>query len=140
MFGKKNGSEEFNGFLGEGTTVNGDLYFAGTLHLDGNVRGSITTTDVLIVGPRAVVEARVKAGEVQISGSITGDVEGTRRVEILAGGRLIGDVRTAQLIINEGGVFQGSSLGADSGETLQLPATLRESSDSTSDIAEYSTP
>ena len=136
MFGRKNGSEEFNGFLGEGTTVNGDLYFAGTLHLDGNVRGSITTTDLLIVGQRAVVEAHVKAGEVQISGSITGDVEGTRRVEIMEGGRLIGDVRTAQLVINEGGVFQGMSLGVDSGETLQLPTNLRESSD----IAEYSTP
>jgi cytoskeletal protein CcmA (bactofilin family) len=140
VFGRKNGSEEFNGFLGEGTSVNGDLYFTGTLHLDGNVHGSITTTDVLIVGARAVVEARVKAGEVQISGSITGDVEGTRRVEILEGGRLIGDVKTAQLIINEGGVFQGMSLGVDSGETLQLSTRARESSESTSDIAEYSTP
>ena len=140
MFGRKTGSEEFNGFLGQGTSVTGDLYFSGTLHLDGAVRGSITTTDVLIVGPLATVEADIKAGEVQISGSVTGEVRGARRVEICEGGRLIGDVQTAQLIINEGGIFQGTSLGADSsdssGHTLQLPG----SSESTSDIAEYSTP
>lgn len=140
MFGRKTGSEEFNGFLGEGTSVNGDLFFTGTLHLDGNVRGSITTTDLLIVGPRATVEAHVKAGEVQISGSVTGDVHGARRVEICEGGRLVGDVQTAQLIINEGGIFQGTSLGADSSDTPQNTEQHRESSDSTSDIAEFSTP
>ena len=140
MFGRKTGSEEFNGFLGQGTSVTGDLYFSGTLHLDGTVRGSITTTDVLIVGALATVEADIKAGEVQISGSVTGEVRGARRVEICEGGRLIGDVQTAQLIINEGGIFQGTSLGENSsdpsGHTLQLPG----SSESTSDIAEFSTP
>ena len=138
MFGKKTVSEEFNGFLGQGTSVTGDLYYSGTLHLDGNVRGSITTTDTLIIGPLATVEARIKAGEVQISGRVTGDVEGAQRVEICEGGRLFGDVRTAQLVINEGGVFQGTSLGADPSEPLHHSQDLSES-DSTSDIAEYST-
>jgi len=73
VFGKKVVSEEFNGYLGQGTIVTGDLCYSGTLHLEGSVRGSITTTDVLIVGPLATVEAHIKAGEVQISGNVTGD-------------------------------------------------------------------
>jgi cytoskeletal protein CcmA (bactofilin family) len=127
VFGKKVVSEEFNGYLGQGTIVTGDLCYSGTLHLEGSVRGSITTTDVLIVGPLATVEAHIKAGEVQISGSVTGDVEGARRVEICSGGRLIGDVRTAQLIINEGGVFQGLSLAPASAEPVQTSTDLSES-------------
>jgi cytoskeletal protein CcmA (bactofilin family) len=112
VFGRKTGSDEFNGFLGQGTTVTGDMYFSGTLHLDGNIRGSVTTADVLIVGRLATVEARIKAGEVQISGTVIGDINAARRVEICPEGRLIGDVQTAQLVIHEGGVFQGTSLGA----------------------------
>ncbi len=112
MFGKKTVSEEFNGFLAQGTSVNGDLSFSGTLHLNGNVRGSISTTGVLIIGEHATVEANIKAGEVQIYGTVIGIVECESRVEICETGRLRGDVRTQKLIINEGGSFEGTSLSA----------------------------
>jgi cytoskeletal protein CcmA (bactofilin family) len=112
VFGKKTVSEEFNGFLAQGTSVSGDLSFSGTLHLNGNVRGSITTTGVLIIGEHATVEADIKAGEVQIYGTVIGIVECERRVEICETGRLRGDVRTQKLIIMEGGSFEGTSLSA----------------------------
>src|SRR5205085_9474105 len=54
MFRKnKSVSEEFNGFLADGTSMTGDLQFSGTLHLNGNFRGSISTADVLIIGEKA---------------------------------------------------------------------------------------
>ena len=108
---KKTVSEEFNGFLAQGTSFTGDLQFSGTLHLNGNVRGSIGAGDVLIVGEHATVEADIQVGEVQISGTVIGTVTGARRIEISECGRLRGDVRTPQLIIKEGGVFEGTSLG-----------------------------
>ena len=92
--------------------LSGDLSFSGTLHLNGNVRGSISTTGVLIIGEHATVEADIKAGEVQIYGTVIGIVECERRVEICETGRLRGDVRTQKLIINEGGSFEGTSLSA----------------------------
>ena len=119
MFGKKAVSEEFNGFLAQGTSLTGDLSFSGTLHLNGNVRGSITTTGVLIIGEHATVEAAIKAGEVQIYGTVIGIVECERRVEICETGRLRGDVRTQKLIINEGGSFEGTSLPATPEKTNQ---------------------
>jgi cytoskeletal protein CcmA (bactofilin family) len=105
-------AEEFNGFLAQGTSFTGDLQFSGTLHLNGNVRGSITTGDLLIIGEHATVEADIKAGEIQISGTVIGSVTCVKRIEISECGRLRGDVRTAQLIIKEGGIFEGTSLGA----------------------------
>ena len=120
MFGKKTVSEEFNGFLAEGTSLTGDLHFSGTLHLNGNVRGSITTSDVLIIGESATVEADIKAGEIQIYGRVIGNIDSSRRVEICEGGNVHGDVRTAKFIIKEGGTFEGTSLSASSGDALPL--------------------
>lgn len=114
---KKTVSEEFNGFLAQGTSFNGDLQFSGTLHLNGNVRGSISTGDVLIIGEHATVEADIKAGEIQISGTVIGSVTGVRRIEIAECGRLRGDVKTPQLIIKEGGIFEGTSLGSPNSES-----------------------
>ena len=114
-------SDEFNGFLGQGTVLTGDLRFSGKLHLDGEFHGTIFTDDVLVVGEKATIEADIKAGEVQISGKVFGNIECVKRIEILESGHVRGDVRTPKLVINEGGVFEGKSLAAsapDSRESL----------------------
>ena len=120
MFSRKSVNEEFNGFLAEGTSLIGDLHFSGTLHLNGNVRGSISTADVLIIGEHATVEAEIKAGEIQIYGKVSGNIDCAGRVEICETGHVRGDVRTPKLIIKEGGIFEGKSLAAtqESGESL----------------------
>ena len=135
MFNKKTVAEEFNGFLAQGTSFSGDLQFSGTLHLNGNVRGSISTGDTLIVGEHATVEAEIKAGEIQISGTVIGNVTCTRRIEVAECGRLRGDVRTPQLIIKEGGVFEGTSLGSKADSSHRLP----EYTGNESDVAELTT-
>jgi len=120
VFSRKSVNEEFNGFLAEGTSLIGDLHFSGTLHLNGNVRGSISTADVLIIGEHATVEAEIKAGEIQIYGKVSGNIDCAGRVEICETGHVRGDVRTPKLIIKEGGIFEGKSLAAtqESGESL----------------------
>jgi len=102
-------SEEFSGYLSDGTSVNGDLQFSGKLHLNGNFHGSISTTDVLIIGEKAIVEADIKAGEIQVCGKVIGNIECARSVEITESGQVRGDVRAPQFIINVGGVFEGKS-------------------------------
>jgi cytoskeletal protein CcmA (bactofilin family) len=117
-------SDEFNGFLGQGTSLTGDLRFAGKLHLDGDFHGTIFTDDVLVVGEKATIEADIKAGEVLISGKVFGNIECVRRVEINASGHVRGDVRTPKFVINEGGVFEGKSLAVavqESRESLWEP-------------------
>jgi cytoskeletal protein CcmA (bactofilin family) len=120
---RRSGSDEFRGFLDHGTSLTGELQFSGTLRVDGNVHGSITTDDVLIVGEQATVHADIRAGEVQIYGSVFGNVDSQRRVEVYPTGRLLGDVKTPQLIIEEGGTFEGRSLGAtDADAPADAPA------------------
>lgn len=106
---RRQSSEEFRGFLDHGTSLTGELQFSGTLRVDGEIHGSITTEDILIVGERATLHADVRAGEVQIFGTVFGNVESDRRIDISPTGRLKGDVKTPRLVIEEGGTFEGRS-------------------------------
>ena len=107
--GRRSSSEKFSGFLEHGTSLSGEIQFSGTLHINCSIRGSITTSDVLIIGERATVQADIRAGEVVIHGTVFGNVACDRRLEICSTGRLRGDVRTPQFIIQEGGTFEGFS-------------------------------
>jgi cytoskeletal protein CcmA (bactofilin family) len=101
------GSEEVTGFLDTGTSVTGELQFAGTLRIDGNFHGSISTEDILLIGEHATVHADIKAGEVEIHGQVFGNIQATRRVEITRPGRVRGDIHTPVLIMNSGAMLDG---------------------------------
>jgi cytoskeletal protein CcmA (bactofilin family) len=101
------GSDQVSGFLDKGTNVTGELEFAGTLRIDGNFHGSISTGDILIIGEHAVVHADIKVGEIEIHGQVFGSIEAKRRVEISATGRVRGDILTPVLIMSPGGMLDG---------------------------------
>lgn len=119
---RKTGSNEFQGFLDQGTSLTGELEFSGTFRVDGNIHGSIKTDDLLIVGENATVNADIRAGEIQVFGSVFGTIESARRVEIYPKGRVKGDVRTPQLIIEEGGTFEGRSKPTEETEAAEPQA------------------
>ena len=101
------GSDTVSGFLDKGTNVTGELEFAGTLRIDGNFHGSISTGDILIVGEHAVVHADIRAGEIEIHGQIFGRIEAKRRAEIFPTGKVRGDIHTPVLTVTPGGLLDG---------------------------------
>src|SRR5215467_4098508 len=123
-------SDQVSGFLDKGTHVTGELEFTGTLRIDGNFHGSISTSDILIIGEHALVHADIKVGEIEIHGQVNGRVEAKRRVEITASGRLRGDVYTPVLSVSPGGVLDGRTemSGDHSEETTVVGRALSEQS------------
>ena|SRR5437667_11990596 len=100
-------SGQVSGFLDKGTSVTGELEFAGAFRIDGNFHGSIRTDDILVIGEHAIVQADIKAGEVEIHGQVFGRIEAKRRVEISKTGRVRGDIHTPVLSVTPGAVFDG---------------------------------
>ena len=126
MLGGKVSSVEFKDFLDHGTTLTGELSFSGTLRVDGNVHGSIKTSDILIVGEGASIHADIKAGKVQIHDFVSGRIDGFQRVDIFATGHVLGDIRTPQLVVEDGGRFDGRSrttLGDSEDTSATYPAS-----------------
>jgi cytoskeletal protein CcmA (bactofilin family) len=104
--------------LGPDAEVTGKLSFAVPTRIEGKLKGEVRATDVLVIGPQAVVHATVQAERLVVLGEVRGQVCGAGRVDICAGGRLFGDVETRCLVVEEGGTFEGRSRMGTPGEAF----------------------
>ena len=94
--------------IGPSIKLKGELSGGADLQIEGRVDGKIELKkNHLSVGPSGRVKADVMARRVSIRGEVRGNVQGSERVEILAGGKIFGDVITPKIIIEEGGLFSG---------------------------------
>ena len=107
--------------LGPDAEVTGKLSFATPTRIEGKLKGELRASDVLIIGPQAVVQANVQAEKLVVLGEVRGQVQGASRVEICAGGRLFGDVETKCLVVQEGATFEGHSRMGQDLAALQAP-------------------
>ncbi len=95
--------------LGAESTFEGKLVFDGTVRIDGTFKGEVRTQNVLVVGQSARIEAALFVGSVVIHGEVRGDITATQGVEIHAPAKVWGKIKTPQLVIERGVVFEGSS-------------------------------
>lgn len=100
-------SEGLNGFMDEGTELQGELRFRDTFRVDGRLKGRIVSDHTLIVGESAHVDAEIDCGVVSIRGTVSGRVQGRQRIELLAGSRVLANLVSPCLVIEEGAFFQG---------------------------------
>jgi cytoskeletal protein CcmA (bactofilin family) len=102
---KKN-HDQINAFLGKDTEFEGKLSFTGAVRMDCRFKGEILSGGTLIVGESAVIESDVHVSHMVISGEVRGNIEADR-VEIRAPGKVIGNIRSPVLVIEEGVIFDG---------------------------------
>ncbi len=62
---------------------------------------------LLTIGPNGKIKANVKAKELVVKGSIQGAVEAADRISIMNGASIVGDVKTAGIVIEDGAYFKG---------------------------------
>jgi cytoskeletal protein CcmA (bactofilin family) len=95
--------------IGKAVKVVGQIYSKEDLYVDGEIEGTVEALEhKLTIGPNGVVHAGVKAREVVALGTIQGNVEAHDKLEIRKDARLVGDIRTARIIIEDGAYFKGS--------------------------------
>src|SRR5947199_6975666 len=98
---------DFTTLVNEGTEIEGNVSFAGTVLLNGRVRGEITSNDVLVVGEKAAVNASIRASVVEICGEVVGNISASERIELRANCRVYGDIDAPVVIIDEGALLEG---------------------------------
>ena len=103
------GGGELNAILGRGSEFEGKLTFEGTVRIDGKFSGEISTTDVLVVGEGARVQAEINAGSVIINGEVQGNIRAKSSIELHQPARVRGNLETPQLSIDKGVIFEGTS-------------------------------
>jgi len=96
-----------DGHLGKGIEIKGTLRFEGSVRIDGKFVGKVISPATLIVGPDAVVDGEVEVGEIEIHGSLRGQVTASQRATIHASGQVDADIDTRSLVIEPGARFNG---------------------------------
>jgi cytoskeletal protein CcmA (bactofilin family) len=94
--------------IGQGITIEGEVTATDEVVVAGVIRGKLTTEGQVTVEADGVVEADITARSVSIGGAVTGNVVARERVDLLGGGRLMGDVKAARLTIADGASFKGN--------------------------------
>lgn len=115
-------------FLGEGTEFSGLLSFEGTVRIDGKFEGEVTTSDNLIIGENAHVKAELNVGTVMIQGHVEGNIHAARKLQITSKGRVVGNVSSPTLQIDEGAVLEGSITMASHGADKVRPVIKKKGS------------
>lgn len=95
--------------LGKNVTVKGQIFAREDLTIDGEVEGTVECHEHrLTIGPNARVQAGLKAREIVIHGSIQGNVEAADKIDIKKEAKLVGDIKTTRIVIEDGAYFKGS--------------------------------
>ncbi len=95
--------------LGLSLHLKGEISGNEDLYIDGKVEGAVQLGEgKLTVGATANVTADIIAREVVVCGKVKGNVHAKGKIEIKKDGSVIGDLTTAQIIIEDGAYFKGS--------------------------------
>ena len=113
MFGSGNSKPKnsIECLIGAGTTIEGNITFAGGLRVDGRVRGDVIAADgkpgTLVLSEQAQIEGEIRVSHVVINGTVIGPVHAAEYVELQAKANVTGDVYYKTLEIQLGAVVQG---------------------------------
>jgi cytoskeletal protein CcmA (bactofilin family) len=95
--------------LGKSVILKGQIISREDLTIDGEVEGTVELKEHrLTIGPNGKVKANVKARELVVIGTIQGDVEITDKIDIRREAKLVGDIKTARVVIEDGAYFKGN--------------------------------
>jgi cytoskeletal protein CcmA (bactofilin family) len=99
---------KLSGFVGHGTSLTGDTSFQMMLRVDGQLTGTVSSDGgTLIVGNNGQLDANVSVGIAQINGTVNGDVTASERIQLGRTARVVGNIATPKLIIEDGAIFEG---------------------------------
>ena len=95
--------------LGRSVIAQGQIAAREDLLIEGGFEGVLTLNGhCLTVGPEAKVTAEIRARQVVVHGSVTGNITAGEKIELRRTGRVVGDLIAGTVAIEEGSYFKGS--------------------------------
>jgi cytoskeletal protein CcmA (bactofilin family) len=99
--------QQLNGLIDRGCSLEGKLTFDGIVQINGAFQGDILSDGTLVVGSDANISGKVEVDSIIIEGCVRGVVVAKGRIELRQGARLLADISSPTLIIEDGAIFHG---------------------------------
>lgn len=98
-----------SGFVGHGTTLTGETQFQAMLRVDGHLIGTVSSdTGTLIIGTNGQVDANILVAAAMINGTVNGDIVASEKLQLGRTARVMGNIQSPRLIVEEGAILEGS--------------------------------
>ncbi len=133
-----------SGFVGHGTTLSGETQFHAMLRVDGHLVGTVSSeAGTLIIGNNGQVDANIAVAAAMVNGTVNGDIVASEKLQLGRTARVMGNISSPRLIIEEGAILEGSCSmmralekqeadAAPKEEVIPVTAELVEDEDSSS--------
>jgi len=110
--------------ISQNTKVIGEITVDSNLHVDGEIEGKIVSSILVSIGKTGHVKGEIYAQKVLVSGRVNGKID-AKEIEIVTGGRVVGEIYVENLVIQSMGVFSGVSHQKEKDEVeLQEPSQI----------------
>lgn len=97
-----------SGFVGHGTTLTGETEFHAMLRVDGHLIGTVKSeSGTLIIGTNGQVDANIAVAAAMINGTVNGDIVASEKLQLGRTARVMGNIHSPRLIVEEGAVLEG---------------------------------
>jgi cytoskeletal protein CcmA (bactofilin family) len=109
--------------VGQGAQIEGTLVSAGSLRIDGQVKGKVTAEGDVGLSAQSRVEADITAQNVTVGGQLRGNIFAKGKAELVRGGRVEGNITSRTLVIAEGALFSGQSIMGEAAQQAKPAAS-----------------
>ncbi len=127
MFNKKDrhmaNSKGNDTIIAQGVKVEGDFHSDGNVVIDGELSGSLSTTQSLQIGESAIINANVSAQSAVVAGIVVGNVKVADKIELLKNSQVDGDIKTKDISVASGAKINGK---ITMGGKIKLPEKSKE--------------
>jgi len=127
---KKNDQPKTDELINIEAGMEGSLKFNSPINLriSGKFEGELETKGVLIIGEKADVKAKtIKGDNITIEGKVKGDIISSKRLELSATARVIGNVEAPILVVQEGAMLKGDcSMPVEDAERKESTSRKKE--------------
>jgi cytoskeletal protein CcmA (bactofilin family) len=93
--------------IGEKSFFDGRFAVQGNMRIDGRFEGNALLVDQLQIGPKGKVKTDINATSVVVEGIVIGNITASHRILLLSTARVLGDIKTPELIIQDGVILEG---------------------------------
>jgi cytoskeletal protein CcmA (bactofilin family) len=117
-----------SGFVGHGTVLTGETNFEAMLRVDGHLMGTVASeSGTLLVGTNGQVDANISVAAALVNGNVNGDILATEKIQLGRTARVVGNITTPRLILEDGAVLEGSCSMVKAKEVQEHQAAETES-------------
>lgn len=107
--------------------IKGSIKSAGTVYLDGKLDGDLTCVGDAVIGKNATVKGTISADSVTVEGTVNGSISVKDKIEMKATAKIMGDIKSRRLSVEDGVTFVGKSDVNPAGAAASVPSSKSSS-------------